>query len=182
MWFAQFMSRSSVSGSRRGGDCEYLSRPPESATSSLSRISGHTRCSGRLHRHKLSAKRSRLIFPNLLEIEKVHNAELICHSGNGAPYGSNGILRPFAKKDTVWQKPTSAISSKIWSTLKPPCSAVHSSSEMLAESCNSSTNRISSRSSSDHTGSSEAPRTVARTCSGVSSTRLEKKVTCTPHS
>jgi hypothetical protein len=43
-----------------------------------------------------------MIFPNLLEIEKVHIAELICQSGNGAPYGSNGILRPFAKNDTVW--------------------------------------------------------------------------------
>jgi hypothetical protein len=30
------------------------------------------------------------------------NDLLSCHSGNGAPYGSKGSLRPFAKNDTVW--------------------------------------------------------------------------------
>src|SRR2546422_4501049 len=53
---------------------------------------------------------------------------------------------------------------------------------MLAESCSSSTNRISSRSSAFQAGSSAFRCTVARTCSGVRAARCWKNATWTPHS
>jgi hypothetical protein len=61
-------------------------------------------------------------------------------------------------------------------------SVVRSSSEIPAVSCNSSTSRIRSRSSSLHNGSLASALKVAFTCSEVSFARSAKNATCTPHS
>src|SRR5205823_14122124 len=102
--------------------------------------------------------------------------------GNGSAAGSASTPSALARNETAWYWPASATSSTSCSVVHSAASAAHSSSEIVAVSCSSSTIRTSSDSRSDHTGWAAAPLTVAARRSGVSPTPRTKTAACTPHS